>query len=155
MCFLLFFPYCFPTFHQRESSGSIPALPVGSFLLLIHYRSVFCVAENTSSLKPMTESSSESHNVLGLLHFIPPFLLQHILRESFSQSSSSLRLDETMQCLLGNLQEAHPIVPGKYDGHFFPGSEQLQFQGNWDDRHRQGTLESNGKNKDNFSWSYD
>lgn len=125
MCFLLFFPYHFPTFHQRESSGSIPASPAGSFLLLIHYRSVFGVAEDTSSL-----TSSESHNVLGLLHFIPPFLLQHSLRESFSQSSSNLQLDETMQCLLGNLQEAQPTVPGKYNGHFFPGNEQLQFQGN-------------------------
>ena len=91
----------------------------------------------------MTESRSESQNVLGLLYFILPFLLQHSFRESFSQSSLSLRLDETMQCLLGNLQEAHPTVPGKCDGHFFPGNEQLQFQGNLDDRHGQGILEFN------------
>lgn len=103
----------------------------------------------------MTESRSESQNVLGLLYFILPFLLQHNLRESISQSNSSLRLDETMQCLLGNLQEAHPTVPGKCDGYFFPGNEQLQSQGNLDDRHRQGILEFNGKNKYSFSWSYD
>lgn len=47
-----FFPYCFPTFHQRESSGSIPASPMGSFLFLIHYHSVFCVAEDPSSCIP-------------------------------------------------------------------------------------------------------
>lgn len=49
---VLFFPYCFPTFHQRESSGSIPASPIGSFLFLIHYHSVLCVAEDPSSLIP-------------------------------------------------------------------------------------------------------
>ena len=103
---------------------------------------------------PRTESRSESQNVLGLLYFILPFLLQHSFRESFSQTSSSLRLDETMQCLLGNLQEAHPTVPGKWNGHFFPGNEQLQFQGNLDDHHGQGILKFNWKNKDSFLWSY-